>query len=190
MWGNQWWDLWQEFPDASSYVTWQSRKSLGLIVGFNLDALRIGCFVPLSWTNFCSCTVDTCTTCTVRLYVVVYIVVVYCSDMLVVWWIDSKLALQKTKTSCFISTLRLSHDLNASTFWQFIQVFLFMTLSARILFKIQCSLRNLMKVASPTLLLDMQTVVLEWLKYVAVCPFEPARCFWVVGEPPAHPSLQ
>ena len=70
---------------------------------------------------------------------------------------------------------------------QKIQVFLFMTLSARILFKIQCSLRNLMKVASPTLPLDMQTVVLEWLKYVAVCPFEPARCFRVVGEPPAYP---
>ena len=31
MWGNQSLELWQEFPDASSYVTGQSRKSLGLI---------------------------------------------------------------------------------------------------------------------------------------------------------------
>ena len=114
------------------------------------------------------------------------IMVVFCSDMsdLFFWGVRLTahwcLGVRRPRhDALFISTLRSSHDLNASIFWQFIHVFLFMTLSARILFKIQCSLRNLMKVASPTLPLDMQTMVLEWLKYVAVCPVEPARCFLV-----------
>lgn len=57
-----------------------SQENNWVWLGLNLDALRMH-FAPLSWTNFCLCTVDTCTICTVCLYVVVYIVVVYCSDM-------------------------------------------------------------------------------------------------------------